>query len=126
MTNERVFYRCNLCGNIVGMVEQTGPVPDCCGQQMELLTPNTTDAAHEKHVPACTREGGLLKVQIGSVLHPATEQHHITWIAVAQDKRTQRIELEHTEAPQADFLIEDGPAKVYAYCNLHGLWSADA
>ncbi len=126
MKNERVFYRCQLCGNIVGVIEQTGPVPECCGQAMTKIEPNTTDASLEKHVPAMTREGKHLTVQVGSVPHPMTEEHHIAWVAVAQGPRTQRYELGHTEAPGVKFHVEDGPLTVYAYCNLHGLWKAEA
>lgn len=125
MNNERFFYRCEKCGNIVGIVESSGPLPACCGEDMKLLVAGSTDAALEKHVPVATRTGDKLHVQVGSVLHPMTPEHHIAWIAVAQGARTQRLELDPAGQPIGDFTIEDGPLRVYEYCNLHGLWQTD-
>ena len=45
------FYKCSHCGNIVAFVENKGVPVMCCGQKMDELVPNTTDAAGEKHVP---------------------------------------------------------------------------
>ena len=53
------------------------------------------------------------------------EKHYIQFIMVKQGDRTYRVDLQPNRAPKADFLIEDGPATVYEYCNLHGLWAAD-
>lgn len=126
MKNERNFYKCSICGNIIGLIENGGGRLVCCGQKMEHLTPNTEDAAQEKHVPVVTLENGKLKATVGNVLHPMTEEHHISWIAVAKDNLTQRISLEPTGHPSAEFCIEGYPATVYAYCNLHGLWICKA
>ncbi len=125
MSNQRKFLKCNRCGNMVGVIEDSGMQIICCGQPMTELAANTTDAAQEKHVPVAVREGSVLKVNVGSVNHPMLEEHHISWIAVAQDGKTQRKALEKTGSPSAEFCVEDGPATVYAYCNLHGLWSAE-
>lgn len=126
MKNNRKYFKCELCGNLVGKIKDSGVDIVCCGQNMTHLVPNTTDAAQEKHVPVCSFEDGKLVVNVGSVLHPMTEEHHISWIAVAQGNLTQRIELSHIDSPSATFTIGEGPATVYAYCNLHGLWSAEA
>ena len=45
------FFRCNHCGNIITMVIDKGVPVMCCGEAMEELKANTTDAATEKHVP---------------------------------------------------------------------------
>jgi len=125
MKNQRKFLKCDHCGNMVGMIEDSGVEMVCCGQPMTVLVVNTTDAAQEKHVPVATREGGILNVTVGSVAHPMLEEHHITWIAVAQGEKTQRENLDRTGSPTAEFCVEEGPVTVYAYCNLHGLWSAE-
>ena len=44
---------------------------------MQLLEAGVTDAAQEKHVPAVTVEGNLVKVSVGSVTHPMTAEHFI-------------------------------------------------
>ena len=125
MKNERCFYKCSVCGNLVGVIEDGGGTLVCCGQNMELLVPNSKDAAREKHVPVLKRSDDLLTVEVGSAPHPMTEGHHIAWIAVAQGGKTQRAVLEKTGEPSARFCVERGALTVYAYCNLHGLWVAE-
>ena len=125
MKHERKIYRCSMCGNIITKLTDSGAPVSCCGKEMELLTANTTDAATEKHVPAVTRDGNAIAVQVGSVPHPMTEEHHIAWIVVAQGAKTEYVVLEHTGEPKASFVIDAGDATVYEYCNLHGLWAVD-
>ena len=124
---EMKFYRCRICGKIVAMVNET-PVPTiCCGEAMQLLVPGTTDAAQEKHVPVVIREGNKVTVKIGSVEHPMTPEHYIQWIAIETTKGSQRVKLEYTDKPRAEFKLADGEAFVaaYEYCNLHGLWKSN-
>ena len=122
---ERKFYVCKHCGRVVESLIDGAPMV-CCGEKMTLLVPGTTDAAVEKHVPAVTREGNTVKVQVGSVEHPMTEAHLITFIVAAQPGRTQRVDLTAADKPVATFTVEDGPVTIYEYCNLHGLWKAEA
>jgi superoxide reductase len=119
------FYRCSICGNLVGMIEDGGGELVCCGQPMDLLKANTTDGATEKHVPALTKDGSKLHVAVGSVPHPMQDAHYIQWICLVQGNRTQRVALKPGDAPEADFVVDDGPLAVYEYCNLHGLWVAE-
>jgi superoxide reductase len=125
MQTTRSFYRCSICGNIVGLIHDGGGELVCCGEPMTLLVANTTDAATEKHVPVYTLADGKLHVAVGSVAHPMTEAHYIQWICVAQGARTQRIALMPGQAPEADFVMDEGPATIYEYCNLHGLWKTE-
>jgi len=122
MVPEKLFYRCSICGNIIAMLYDGGGELVCCGQPMEALKANTTDAAQEKHVPAVTREGNRLHVQIGSTIHPMTPEHFIMWISVVQENMRQLVPLQPGPEQIADFTINDGPATVYEYCNIHGLW----
>ena len=41
------LYYCTHCGNIIFKVVDKGVPVMCCGQKMEELVPNTTDAAPE-------------------------------------------------------------------------------
>lgn len=120
------FYHCKHCGNIVTYVEDHGPRIVCCGDEMEEMTPDTVDASKEKHVPVVTVSGNNVTVKVGSVAHPMTEEHHISWIALHTKAGCQRKKLNHTGAPEAHFALADGDEMVaaYAYCNLHGLWKA--
>jgi len=125
MSRLKQFFKCGLCGNIITLLEDSGAKVSCCGQVMNELNPNTVDAAIEKHVPVLIRDGNNLVVNVGSVPHPMTEEHHIAWIVAAQDDKTQRVSLNPVSAPSAEFILDDGPVTVYEYCNLHGLWKAD-
>lgn len=118
------FYRCEICGNIVGLIKNGGGKLVCCGKGMSKLEANSTDAAQEKHVPVVERKDGKIFVEVGSTLHPMVDEHYIEWIAVASDKGTERISLSPGEEPKAVFL-DKGSAVVYAYCNLHGLWKVE-
>lgn len=127
MKNDRIFLKCNICGNIAELIESSGAVPVCCDKEMTKMVANTVDASREKHVPVAVREGNTLTVTVGSVEHPMTAEHHISWIVVAQGSKTLRANLDPTGKPSATFLIDgDEPITVYEYCNLHGLWAAEA
>ena len=117
------FFRCNHCGNIITKIVDKGVPVVCCGEQMEELKPNTTDAATEKHVPQVEVEDHKVKVDVGSVTHPMTEEHLIQWIYLETEKGGQLKVLTASDEPKAVFCLgEDKPVAVYEYCNLHGLW----
>ena len=80
------FYICEHCGNLVGMVHNSGVPMMCCGQKMTKLEPGTTDAAVEKHVPVFKVDGNKVSVQIGETIHPMVEGHFIQWIAIETKK----------------------------------------
>lgn len=118
------FYRCEICGNMVALIRRGGGTLTCCGQAMTKLEANTTDAALEKHVPMVAKEGGKIKVSVGSTLHPMLPEHHIEWIALVHNGKVQFQFLKPGEQPTAEFAeVESGT--VYEYCNLHGFWKAD-
>ena len=123
---ETRFYICEKCGNIVGMIHSSGVPLMCCGQKMTALIPGTVDAAKEKHIPVVTVENDTVNVCVGSVEHPMTEEHSITWVYLLTDKGGQRKNLSTGTAPTVSFALNnEKPVAVYAYCNLHGLWKAD-
>ena len=117
-------YRCAHCGNIVFHLHDAGVPVFCCGQKMELLVPGSVDAAAEKHVPAVTAEGNVIRAAVGAVAHPMTEEHHIAWVLLETENGFQVRRLKPGQAPEAVFVLAEGEkaAAVYAYCNLHGLW----
>lgn len=121
---EQKFYKCAHCGKIIAVVKETGVPVMCCGQKMDELVPNTTDAAQEKHVPVVEVSGNIVTVTVGSVLHPMQPEHYIEWISLLTKQGNQRKELKPGDAPKAVFALVDGDEveSAYAYCNLHGLW----
>ena len=120
------FYICEHCGNIIGMVKDKGVPVMCCGQKMKELVPNTVEASGEKHIPAVSLEGNVLKVNVGSVNHPMAEEHFIEWVYVETENGGMRKNLKPGQEPNVTFALgEDKAIAVYAYCNLHGLWMAE-
>ena len=121
------FYLCEHCKNLIGMVDNKGVPIMCCGQKMTALEPNTTDAAGEKHLPVVTKEGNTIKVNVGSVDHPMTEEHLIEWLYLETNNGGQRKNLKAGGAPYVEFILADGEeaVAVYAYCNLHSLWKTE-
>lgn len=123
---ETKFYVCEVCGNIATKMKDSGVPLVCCGRPMKELVANSTDAAGEKHVPVVEVNGNQVVVTVGSVEHPMTEAHLITWIYVETEQGGQKKELTADSAPKAVFVLAEGDSvkAVYAYCNLHGLWKA--
>lgn len=90
------------------------------------LTANTEDAAHEKHVPVVEseRDGHVIRARVGSVEHPMVPEHFIEWIALEAEGRLEVHYLQPGMKPATFFAGGSKTGTVYAYCNLHGLWSA--
>ena len=89
---ETRFYRCNHCGNIIGMIHSAGVPVVCCGEKMQPLVPNTTDASGEKHVPVITVRGNEVHVAVGAAAHPMVEEHSLQWIYLQTKKpRAKRL-----------------------------------
>ena len=118
------FFICNVCGNIVEMIRESGVPIICCGQKMTELIANTSDGAIEKHVPLVDVKGNKVDVIIGSNIHPMIEKHYIQWIYLETNKGIQRKALLPGDEPKATFIIDNDEVvkAVYEYCNLHGLW----
>ena len=89
------------------------------------LVPCSTDAAQEKHVPVVTKKCKQVKVDVGSVVHPMSEEHFIEWVAIETAQGYQVKYLKAGDLPVCSFSLADGDTLVraYAYCNLHGLWA---
>ena len=119
------FFKCKHCGNVIVKTVDSGVPVVCCGEKMEELVANTVDASQEKHVPVVTKvDDCTIKVNVGSVEHPMTPEHHIAFIYVETKHGGQLVKL--TDKPEAVFCTcADKPVAVYEYCNLHGLWKTE-
>jgi superoxide reductase len=126
MTKRLQIYKCELCGNIVEVLHEGAGELVCCGQAMKVFEENTTDAAQEKHVPVIEIADSEVRIQVGSVPHPMEEKHHIEWIELIADGKAYRQFLKPGDEPQAVFHVEANQISAREYCNLHGLWKADA
>jgi superoxide reductase len=66
----------------------------------------------------------MIKVAVGSTLHPMQPEHSIEWIALVVDDKAEFKFLKPGEEPKAEF-AEVKAGTVFAYCNLHGLWKVE-
>ena len=122
MAERLEVYKCEACGTIVEVLHGGGGTLVCCGEDMELFTENTVDAAKEKHVPVIEKVDGGFKVKVGDVPHPMEAKHWIEWIEVIADGKIYRQFLNPGDTPEAYFAIDAEQVTAREYCNLHGLW----
>ena len=121
-------YKCEVCGNIVEVLHGGAGELVCCDEPMVLYKANTVDAAVEKHVPVLEKSENTVKVTVGEVAHPMTEEHHIEWIELLIGDRVCRRVLKPGDAPEVTFCIcvaAGASISARAYCNLHGLWKGE-
>ena len=118
------FYKCPHCGNVIVKCVDGGVTPVCCGQEMKELNPRAMDGAAEKHVPQVTKiDECTLKVEVGSVPHPMTPEHHIAFIFAETADGGQLVCFFFDDTAAAEIYTCKHPVvAVYEYCNLHGLW----
>lgn len=124
---EQKFYICKHCGKIATVVADSKAPLFCCGEKMEELKANTTDAAVEKHVPVYKIDNNKITVTVGETEHPMQPEHYIEWVSIKTKQGCQMKKLAPDSKPQVCFALcdTDELEAVYAYCNLHGLWKAE-
>ncbi len=125
MTKLGEMYKCEICGNLVSVVESGQGELVCCGQPMNLLEEHTKgQEGNEKHVPIIEKVDGGVRVKVGSVPHPMEEGHYIELIQVIQDDNVVvGKRLKPGDKPEAEFCISNsGGLKARILCNVHGLW----
>lgn len=118
MTKRKQIWKCNICGNIIGVLHEGADSLVCCGQPMELQKEKSKDPQlGEKHVPVIRGN----KVIIGMASHPMEEKHYIEWIeATSENGEIARVFLKPGDKPEAKFSFN--PVGARDYCNLHALW----
>ena len=119
-------YKCSICGIIVEVVHSGAGAMICCGKNMDRVTENTTDAATEKHVPVIELDDGTVTVKVGDVAHPMEAAHYIEWIELLVEDKVYRQYLQAGEPAQVTFNVSAATVTARAYCNLHGLWTAQS
>ena len=118
------IYKCEICGDVVEVIEGHEGDLVCCGEEMKLMKEKTKEEGLEKHVPVVEVVGNKVKVKVGSVEHPMKEEH---WIELIQLFKGNKLIFEKRlypgEKPEAEFLVEDlTNIKAKELCNIHGLW----
>ena len=133
MTELLQVYKCEVCGNIVEVVNDGAGELVCCDEPMTLQEEKTADAGTEKHVPYIEKVEGGYKVRIGqNAAHPMEDKHYIQWIELLVGGNSYKQFLKPGDAPEACFCVCDADccaecSKVSAreYCNVHGLWKGE-
>ena len=128
MAKQDGIYKCNVCGNVVSVIEAHDGELVCCGQQMVLLEAKTKEQeGEEKHVPVVEIEGNNVKVKVGSVPHPMEEDHYIELIQIIKDgKVLEGKRLKPGDEPVASFCLDNTEGiTAREVCNKHGLWKSE-
>lgn len=113
MTKGR-FYVCPVCGNVIHAVGEA--VVSCCGVTLPPSEPELPDAAHALQIQIVEDEYYV------TVEHPMDKEHYISFLAAVSDRGVQLVKLYPEEAAEARFKI-DRVARLYAYCNRHGMFT---
>lgn len=124
MKNELVIKKCKSCGAIVKVLkdctcENCGI--KCCGEEMEILVPNSVEASLEKHIPTYEKVEDEIFVKVN---HPMEKEHYIEWVALVKDNKEYIVNLYPEQNAECRFKYIPG-STIYAYCNKHGLWKKD-
>ena len=118
-------YKCEICGNIVELINVGGGELVCCGQPMNLLEEKSEDSSTEKHVPFIIKEDDKVTVKVGeNTEHPMMEKHYIQWIELLADGKVYRRFLNPDDKPEVVFYLKADKVSAREYCNLHGLWKS--
>lgn len=124
MKNELIIKKCKSCGAIVRVIEDCTCENcgiSCCGEAMEVLVPNSVDAAVEKHVPTFEKVEDEIFVKVNHVME---KEHFIEWISLVADNKEYFVKLYPEQNAECRFPYISGSV-LYAYCNKHGLWKKD-
>ena len=124
MSKELIIKKCFKCGALIKVLKDCSCQNcgiKCCGEEMKMLVPNSTDAAIEKHVPTYEIKDGKI---FAEVKHVMDEDHYIEWISIVFDNKEVTTYLKPNQEAIAHAKYVPG-STIYAYCNKHGLWKAN-
>ncbi|MEA2081584.1 MAG: desulfoferrodoxin [Elusimicrobiota bacterium] len=129
MADEAKIYRCEVCGNVVGVLNAGVGELVCCGQPMTPMDEKTASSeGKEKHVPVIEKIDGGVRVKVGSTPHPMEEKHYIQVIQLVRNGRVfEGKRLHFSDAPVAEFccIADTEGLTARALCNIHGLWKSE-
>lgn len=150
-TEKPEFYRCRICGNVivkyVPLAGKAGTFEcSCCGEKMQLLTPQDAAGQTDEHQMAFNIFGGFehntIRITVDEGHHPMSAEHHIEWIYLRTFQGGQMKYLTTKGKSVTMFSLANEDAFVfcgrdvckyckyqckrghyaYAYCNQHGLF----
>ena len=110
------FSVCPVCGNIIHSMGEG--VNCCCGMTLPVLEGGPEN---EKHTMICETVENEYYV---TMTHGMTKEHYMSFIAYVTNDRCEIVKLYPEQKAEARFL-KRGKGKLYAFCNLHGLFEKD-
>lgn len=122
MTVKLQIYKCDICGNLVQVLQEGDGNLVCCGKEMELMgIQYDSDELGEKHKPKIEIKEGKKFVNV--IGHPMTEEHYIQFIeSYTKDKNELHLKFfKPNEIPEMENKLE-GEFNSIEYCNIHNLW----
>jgi superoxide reductase len=143
MFRKQKFYKCNRCGNIVGIINNTGFSMQCCNQEMEELVPTqlkysnipgfTSQLLNEAYDYSSSSKSKVFRIDKNTndsisivVDRKYIKPNSICWAYLKTQKGGQRKNLNNEGSSIINFkVIDDLPESVFFYCNDHGLFRMD-
>jgi len=124
MTVKLQIYKCNICGNLVQVLQEGDGNLICCGKEMELMgiQYDTTELG-EKHTPKIEIKEG--KTFVNVIGRPMTDEHYIQFIETfTKDKNELHLKFfKPNEIPEMETRVNnDNGFNSIEYCNIHNLW----
>lgn len=121
------FYKCEICGNVISVVESGEGTLVCCGQNMTLLEEKTNEAeGKEKHVPVIEIKEDSVIVRVGEVEHPMVDEHYISLVQlIDNDHVIMGKRLKPGQKPVVEFKVNPkdlGKFGARILCNVHGVY----
>lgn len=128
MTEINELYKCNVCGNIVEIVNKGFGQLVCCSVPMSKIEVQTNEQnLGEKHLPVLVKdENGKFVIRVGEIEHPMEKEHRIMFIeAISKDKKyLKRVYLNSGEKPELDPECKCNYLDARELCNIHGLFES--
>ena len=122
MTIKLQIYKCDICGNLVQILQEGDGNLVCCGKEMELMNIQyDSDELGEKHKPKTEYKDG--KTFVNVIGHPMTNEHYIQFIeSYTKDKNELHLKFfKPNEIPEMETKLS-GDINTIEYCNIHHLW----
>lgn len=107
-----ILYVCPICGNVIASVG--GAVVSCCGVHLNACEVEKIEEGAEVNVEDVEDEWYI------TLRHPMDKAHYICFFAMCTESRIV-VEKLYPEQEAAVRMKRRRNAKVYAFCNRHGL-----
>ena len=127
MTKKFEIYKCEICGNIVQILQEGECEIVCCNQPMKLMKIQYDKSSElgEKHCPKFFEENDKKYVHVKN--HPMIDEHYIEFIEIyPKDRNEMYIKyFKPNDIPKAEIPFRQDEIDAIELCNIHGLWGSD-